>query len=273
MSSKTQTDLIMKTKLQLRTAAALLILIGSMATVPAQPAPQSAPEVNPVTGLPVTPQWISPDWKDPDIVLTNVSYNGLPLSEVARNLREHFKDYFDILPLPTTFGKPWDQTMITLQLRNVKASEVFNAMNMVFENDRTPLRWELKMNYNRPTVQLRVLLDYLPELTRRIYWVGDLLGDKNAGGMTMERLNQTIHNIWDMEFGEGQIGQVQGDIEFHGDAQLLIVKGTPAQVDLVEQMLMALRQKVSFEHKSDELQNKTGGPNSAGPPRELPPPH
>src|SRR5450759_4491874 len=98
----------MKSKLQIQTLAASLILIASLATASAQPAPHRAPPVNPAaaqpapfalidpnTGLPLppaAPQWIDENWNDPVLVLTNVSYDGLPLSEVARDLRERFKD-------------------------------------------------------------------------------------------------------------------------------------------------------------------------------------
>ena len=87
----------MKSKLQIQTLAASLILIASLATASAQPAPHRAPPVNPAaaqpapfalidpnTGLPLPPaappepQWIDPNWNDPVLVLTNVSYDGLP---------------------------------------------------------------------------------------------------------------------------------------------------------------------------------------------------
>ena len=42
----------------------------------------------------------------------------------------------------------------------MKASEIFNAMNLVFETTNAHLRWELMMNGHRPTALLRILPDY-----------------------------------------------------------------------------------------------------------------
>jgi hypothetical protein len=265
MKRKTETNLIMKNKLQLRTAAALLIILASMAVVSAQPPPKSAPEVNPATGLPVTPpapaepQWISSDWKDPDIVLTNVSLDHIPISEVARYLRETFKDYFDVL-LPDS-GNPGVQTIVVLQLKHVKASEVCNAMNMLFQNDRTPLRWELKMNYSRPTVQLRVLLDSPPESKRMTFFVGDLIGDEKSGGMTMKQIVQIISDVWAEAYNE------PGVVQFYEPAQLIIVTGTQEQIDFVDRTIAALQRKVEMmrreQLKSSGTKAKTEAPTAS----------
>jgi hypothetical protein len=274
----------MKSKLQIQAPAAILFLALSLAVAQAQTAqtaPSNAPAVNPATALPAgggssitpdfnpfivpvappAPQWIDPNWSDPDIVLTNVDYDGLPLSEVARNLRERFKDNFDILPMPKTFGKDWDGETIHLQLKNVRASEIFNAMNLVFENDRTPLRWELKsIKAHQATdqhvhrwVQLRVLPEVAlrdipqikpPETHRMVYFVGNLVGDEKSGGMTMAQLTKTILKIWPTELGN----QPDSILQFHEDAQLLVVNGTREQLDFIQQTLHALQQKVEWEH-------------------------
>jgi len=170
--------------------------------------------------------------------------------------------------------------MIRLQLKNVTASEVFNAMNLVFENDRTPLRWELKINGKRPTALLRVLAEPknpplaiidpatgLPvsaatpvlEPKRMVYFVGDLTGDAKSGGMTMEQIVKTVEEIWDMTYHE------PGVVQFHKDAQLLIVSGTPDQIAFVQQTLGALRVKVQLDrsrHQAAESKPKTDEPKS-----------
>jgi hypothetical protein len=257
----------MKSKLQIQTLAASLILIASLATASAQPAPHRAPPVNPAaaqpfpaalidpnTGLPLppaAPQWIDSNWNDPDLVLTNVVYENLPLSEVARDLREHFKDHFDILPTPGTFGRDWGSDTIQLQLKNVKASDVFNAMNLIFENNRTPLRWELKVTgYNRQVALLRVLPEAAPEpppqvrppeTHRMVYFVGNLIGDEKSGGMPMDHIIKTILDIWPAD-----LGKPEEVIQFHKEAQLLVVNGTPDQLEFVHQALTALEQKVEM---------------------------
>lgn len=276
----------MRTKSLLQTPATIFILIASLAAL-AQPAPRIDPAtglpvragmptpvlnpanaltvqapasvIDPNTGLPAAaptmpaePQWIDSNWRDPDIVLTNVSYDGLPLSEVTRNLRDQFKNYFDILPLPQWGATDWSSLTVQLQLRNVKASEIFNAMNLVFENDRTPVRWELKWTGQRPIVQLRALPEGAPEpfppqpkppeTRRMVYFVGNLLGDEKSGGMTMNQVVKTIQDVWPKEFGNPD-----GVLQFHNEAQLLIANGTRDQLEFVHQTLAALELKAQLE--------------------------
>ena len=267
----------MKSKLKISAGILLLVafsLAGSLAQSPGAPAPlllnpntglpittgTPAPTVfDPNTGQPIPPgsDWRDPNWAEPDIVLTNVSFPDLPIDEVARNLEDRFQGKFDIL-LPTRptsgamdpqTGSPventdWTMTPVRLQLRNVMASEVFNAMNLVFENDHTPLRWELKMLNNRPIALLRVLAVPNPnafaakEMQRRVYFVGNLIGDEKNGGMTMEQIIKTVTDIWKMADVSG------GKIQFHKDAQLLVVTGTRDQIDFMDQTLQALRDKM-----------------------------
>ena len=60
------------------------------------------------------------------------------------------KGWGDGLPNVAAHDDDWLSTSrFHLQLRNVTASEVFNAMNLLFENNHTPLRWELKLNGRR----------------------------------------------------------------------------------------------------------------------------
>jgi hypothetical protein len=201
---------------------------------------------------------MDPKWKDPDIVLTNVFYDGVPLSRVALDLRERFKDSFDVL---ANGNGDFDTSavMIRLQLKNVTASEVFNAMNLVFENDRTPLRWELKMNGKRPTALLRKLappgpknpplvIDPTtglpmppPETKRGVYFVGNLLGDERTGGMTMEQLVQTLSEVHQMSFAS------ESGLQFHKQAQLVIVTGTDAEIEFIGNTLTALKQKEELD--------------------------
>jgi hypothetical protein len=268
----------MKSKLHLQSLAAILFLIVSLGTAPAQKGPGAPPAVDPNTGLPLPqartlpaidpvtglPQsqptpWKDPNWKDPDIVLTNVYYE-IPLSEVVRHLQEQFKGCFDVLtPVNPDWDADWQSIAIRLQLKNVTASEVFNAMNLVFENDRTPLRWELKLNGKRPTALLRVLAQPSPknpppvidpttglpipppETKRGVYFVGNLLGDEKSGGMTMEQLVQTLSEVHQMSFGS------EGGLQFHKQAQLVIVTGTDAEVEFIGNTLTALKQKEELD--------------------------
>jgi len=246
-------------------AAALWTAVsnGQAPPVPAYPAAGGAPPaVDPTTGLPMadpSTRWKDPKWKDPDKVLPEVVYDGVAISEVARDLRKKFNDAFDIV-VPNSWQSPKNPTEVTepgntpirLQLKNVSASEVFNAMNLVFEAENTSLAWELKMNGSRPTVLLRVFPSPFttpPELQmRHIYYVGQLLGDEKAGGMTMEQLVKTISEVYEMSYGSSQ-GPISNHLQFHKQAQLLVATGTPTEIDFVQQTLDALRQRIDYRPK------------------------
>jgi hypothetical protein len=282
----------MTMKFNLKISGILLLVAFSLAGSLAQ-SPGAPTAVNPATGLPVAPVAFDPttgqpiqpgsDWRDfePDITLSNVSFADLPISEVARYLEDQFKGEFDIvLPTQSTSGAinpltglplentDWTTTPVRLQLRHVVASEVFNAMNLMFENDHTPLRWELKMNGNRPIALLRVLTVPNPNFSapknveRRVYFVGNLIGDEKSGGMTMEQIIKTITDVWKMADVSG------GNIQFHKDAQLLVVTGTQSQIDFMEQTLSSLKLRTEWERfksdsKATEAKSKTDEPKPA----------
>lgn len=277
----------MNSKLQMHTLGAVLLLVLTLTAAPAQPVPPrppanppapAAPAIDPSTGLPVAPTpppWIDPNWADPNLVVTNLTYDGLPISEVARDLRERFKDYFDILPMPSTFGRDWGgEIIVKLQLRHVGASEIFNAMNLIFENDQTPVRWELKAGdgANRKLVLLRVLPEAAPaaqaqgkpaDAHRMVYFVGNLIGDEKSGGMTMEQIIKTIAEVWPQEFGKPE--EV---IQFHKDAQLLVINGARDQNEFIHQTLAALELKVQLEKNnriSADLKSRMDGFNNQKP--------
>jgi hypothetical protein len=247
--------------------------------------PLASPGIDPATGLPVaTPaeDWKDPDWKDPEKVIKQLRYDGLPLGEVANNLR----NAFDVL-VPHAWQNPNDpsapmdlQSMpMNIQLRNVTASEIFNAMNLVFETENSPVRWALKMNGTRPTAVLRVVPALLPASAaaplppvkpeRIVVFVGDLLrnekpaggglGGGSNGGMTIGQLFKTVSEVYRMSYGE-----TKDPIQYHEGAQLLVITGTPDQVSLVQQTLTALRDKVQlergFQAKTAELKAKTEEP-------------
>lgn len=270
---------IMNMKSKLQSFSAIFVLILSLGAALGQTsAPATTPTFDPTTGQPIPPvappEWKDPNWKDPDIVLTNVNFEGLPIGEIANFIRDQFKGQFDIiLPNPTSgdsinllTGAPvvnavlglgsidWrSETVLNLRLKDVTASELFNAMNLIFENDKTPLKWELKVNGHRQLALLRVLVDpppqaprlpAPPEPLRRVYFVGDLIGDEKSGGMTLDQIIKTITDIWQMT------DTVNGKIQFHNQAQLLVVTGTPGQIDFVDRTLEALHEKVELARQS-----------------------
>lgn len=222
----------------------------------------SAPDIDPTTGLPTPaplPPWIEPNWKQPDKVLPDVSFDGVPLSEVGKFLRKEFNGAFDVL-FPNGWQHPSDaatmlnpqaDVIVKLQLKNVTASEIFNAMNMEFMAENSPVRWELRMNGNRPTAVLRVMPELMPPVparqplppTRRmVYFVGDLVDETRGGEWTMEQLVKTVSEIYQMSYGESP-KNLSNHLQFHKEAQLLVVTGTSDQIEFIQQTLNALRQK------------------------------
>jgi hypothetical protein len=220
------------------------------------------------------------EWKDPEKVLPEVVYDALPITEVAEDLKKRFEGGFDLL-LP--FGAPdqgfqWDNTPIKLRLKNVRASEVFNAMNLVFETAKTPLRWELMMNGHRPTALLRDLYEPiggfdpvtgLPMSTKpapvekpMVFFVGDLVGDPKSGGMTMDTIIETVIQI--CHSADVKVVNLSGHIQ----AQLLIVRGTEEDIRFVQTTLAALRDKNRLDAQLaadawHENQAKVAEPKSA----------
>jgi hypothetical protein len=281
------TNPTMKTRKSLRIPAALALLAISVCAAFAQP-PGPKPAGLPLeqrikemaataTGQPHNqplPEWKDPEWTDPDKILPEVKYDQLPLSEVANNLANQFTNQFDILlprgwgdGLPNVAAHDWSSdTVVSLQLRDVTASEVFNAMNLLFENNHTPLRWELKLNGRRQIALLRVLQDPVTEeggskpRLKRVFFVGDLIGDENSGYMNMHELVRTITELIDMAY------HGPGLIQFHEKAQLLVVTGTDDQIKFVEETLAALNMKVRMDiHRKQAAlnQSKTEEPKSS----------
>jgi hypothetical protein len=230
---------------------------------PAAPGSSLQPTaVDPATGLPIPPAppaWKDPEWKDPEKKLT-VSYEGVPVSEVAADLRKQFNDAFDILiprsaPVQVVGGiEAFDVPGMPIQIRlkDVSASEVFNALNLLFEAENTPLSWQLKMNGNRPMALLRVRPEVAapPVRTetpqRKIFFVGELLAGEKSG-MSMEQLVKTISEIYEMSYTGGRRPGAD-HLQFHKDAQLLVVTGSSDEIEFIAETIAALKQKV--EHSA-----------------------
>jgi len=284
----------MKSKLKIPAAIALSILFCSLVSAQVfdpqtgRPIPQRnqplvaggpAPTFDPTTGMPINPpadsDWKDPNWKDPDIVIKEVNFDGMAIADVANYIRDQFKNEFDIILPVATVGEgtvnqltgipvsitDWKTDIaVQLRLKNVTASELFNAMNLMFANDETPLKWELKVYGHRQIALLRTLVNQIPNAVpppkhevRKVYFVGDLIGDQKSGGMTMQQIIKTITDVWAIANANGN----GASIRFHEDAQLLVVTGSPDQIDFMEQTLNALKEKKDLEMHKELPQLKT----------------
>jgi hypothetical protein len=220
--------------------------------------------IAPQPAKPSGEKWIDEDWADPGITLKELRYDNLPVSEIANNLRELFKNSVDILIAQKASDEGVDPATWTAKfgLHDVKASEVFRAMNELLEAENSPLRWRLKMNGSRPMALFCVAPELespplpggaidpttgLPVPMRvnqkkpMVFFVGDLIGDEKEGGLTWDHFQNMLTDI---EFRTYKQDFVIG---FHKDAQLLIVKGTDEQITFMRQTLQALKARMETE--------------------------
>jgi hypothetical protein len=241
----------------------------------ATPPPPVGRAVDPATGLPLPPpaDWKSPDWRDPGIVLKDVFFDGLPLREVAMNLRKEFRESFDVL-IPRVIPHPEAPSQelnaqdlaVYMQLKNVRASEVFHAMNLLFETENTPVRWELTLNGERPLVVLKPTMirsTGIPKppparLTRSVFPVADLIGDGPGQYAKIEELVKTVTEIYGLSF------ETTEGVQFHRKSQLMVVTGTPDQIRFVQDTLVALRE----QPPRDRQQKPAANPSPRPPPAE-----
>jgi hypothetical protein len=235
-------------------------------------------------------EWKDPKWPDPGIILTNIVWDYVPVLEVANILRKEFKNHFEVV-LPTTVIRPpsaidpatglpftepqpemQDPTMIPirLQLKRVTATELFNAMNLMFETENSLWRWQLLMNGSRPTAVFRVLPDVLfgtqsppppeaPKKERKIFFMGDLLDDQKTNGLTEGQLMDTLLQVWQGAINPSKPYEFNKLLQFHRESQLFVVTGTPDEVQLIEDTLAALKQKVLWQAERKPLSTSSGG--------------
>ncbi len=245
-------------------------------TPPVAPAPPWSNVVDPTTGMPggVDPQtglprqveWIADNWTEPSLIVSNFNCDGLPLSEVARSLREQFTNAFDII-VPESWTAPSGEVIsvcdrtVKCQLRNVDAGGLFHGMNLVFDAQNAPFRWQLIMNGSRPMVLLRVIPALLLRATHPldpstglpqgmkppaepkrpvVFYVGDLIGAEESVAQKMDEIYNTVLDV----VKNADIGDL--DIKINSGAELVIVKGTTEQIAFVRSTLEAFKQKAEY---------------------------
>jgi hypothetical protein len=120
-------------------------------------------------------------------------------------------------------------------------------MNLVFENESAPFRWEYGLNGSRFTAIVRLLPEASPGLPvpemqpamkrPMVYFVGGLISDDKPGGMSMEALAKTLSEICRMAYND------EVTLNFHNEAQIMVVKGTDEQITFIRETLNALMGK------------------------------
>lgn len=252
-------------KLVCLVALAMVAFLG-MAARAGDNGPLKNPQASPSDAAPHKNVDVT-NWGPPKTI-QKLDYTGLPLSEVANQLKEMFKDEFDILLPPQGQGANLDYLNYTidLHLKDVTAAEIFNAMNLMFDAGHTPVRWDLITNGNRPTALLRPLTDGMPEIDPStglptsllrppekpmVFFVGDLLGERANGFMTMGDVLSTVTDLC-------RSASVTASISGHEQAELLVARGTDSDLKFVQDTLTALRQKVRLDtvHRAEAKAEK-----------------
>ena len=127
-------------------AAATVCANSSPAGEDAQPRDESGPPrkfQNLVTDDAALEAWLAIGPPQPEIIL-----EGTPLKEVAWNTAKIFKNQFDLILPPADPGL--SPMAVQMRLKDVRAIEVFYAMNLNFEVQKLPIRWKLALNGSRP---------------------------------------------------------------------------------------------------------------------------
>ena len=190
----------------------LALAASRLAAADATNATVSAPHTPPPTKLVVPPEW------KVEAPAHDYNFDNLPLSEVTRSLQEQTKHQFDVLipsgvvlHAPPPGAPPAEPTHagrfpIKLRLKNVSIVELFQAMNMLFEIEKWPCRWELVMNGHRPVAVLRppeiepppaAPAGGTPEARAQavghsVAYAGNLLGTPDLGRMSPDALCETL---------------------------------------------------------------------------------
>lgn len=222
-------------------------------------------------------------WPELGQVVNSVDYESLPLEEVANHLLSAFKGEFDVV-VPATIPtvnpstgtpEPMDVAAIPVRLRlqNVKASEIFNAMNLYFTANGTPLQWELLMNGTRPTAVLRAAAVVLPQpvkaaepIERSVFFIGDFVDDNRPGKMPWKKLMETLEEINYRTYDKSG-----PKIAVHPKASLFVVTGEKEQISFIHSLLEALKQKAKLdtEHRTGSTPPgiPLGGETGSGAPK------
>ncbi|HOX59091.1 MAG TPA: hypothetical protein P5205_11165 [Candidatus Paceibacterota bacterium] len=251
--------------LSLGLALAPCRLAAADATNTALPASQTPPP----TKLVVPPEWAERVEAAPQ----EYRYDGLPLAEVVVHLQEQCKHRFDVLmpeyisiePVgPGGSAEAFEPgaLAIKLRLKDARIVEVFQAMNMLFELEGAPARWELVMNGHRPVAVLRPLPIKAPPadparslvagasaraVSRSVIFVGDLLGGTGVSAMKPDALCRTLVETATETLGPSDSRKIQ----YHAGAELLVLSGTDEDLRFMKDVLEALKEKSDYQRRRE----------------------
>jgi hypothetical protein len=231
-------------------AAALVSANLSPAGEGAQPRDEGGPPSkfqNLITDDAALEAWLAIGPAQPEIIL-----EGTPLSEVAGNTARIFKNQFDLI-LPSA-APTLSPMAVQMRLKDVRAIEVFNAMNLYFEVQKLPARWKLTLNGSRPTAILE--MERLPaaamppaeteKIGQTVFPIPDILCASSPASdkQTADNLEETVAAALDdlQKPGHAKVNAPGGPIiKVHAPAGILVFSGTWEETELVRSTLQALK--------------------------------
>ena len=89
--------------------------------------------------------------------------------------------------------------------------------------------------------------------------IADPGSDPNQLHAEMEAVAGQVRDVWQMAYGHG------GNIQFHDQAELIIVTGTPDEIEFVQQTLLAMKQKLQVDHNRGTRDSLKQPTNTKGP--------
>ena len=196
--------------------------------------------------------------------------NDLPLGEFARNLGKSFSNQFDIIwpadPDPNSI-------VMALRLKDVRAIEIFNAMNLYFQAQKLEARWTLTLNGTRPTAILTVLPPSKPpvaatpppateKIAPTVFSIVEILslnseaGDKQPTDSLADAIAAVLDDIRKPE--RAKVNAPGGPIiKMHAQAGILVFSGTWDETVLVRSTLAALKDTaIARSNKARELEQR-----------------
>ena len=265
----------LKTKL-LSFIAALSSALSLAVVAADEPQPPAAPANGPLPRQPMRME----KWAGPDRVIARVEFKDAALGEVASFLGKQFEGAFDVVIPNSSDARLSNKAVadypVTLNVRNVTAGEIFNAMSLSFEAAGTPLHWDLVMNGKRPTAVLQILRDPRPAekpktIERAVFFVGDLIDHETKGGMTIDAIAKTLGELCsDMgQFNSQERNETE--LSCHKEAELIVAVGSPELVRFVQDALKALRDKARNDRLRAERRRSLAREDQPSPPPSEPP--
>jgi hypothetical protein len=209
-------------------------------------------------------------WYHPPIIhhgMTGVNMRNIMCYVI---LGKSFSNQFDIIwpadPDPNSI-------VMALRLKDVRAIEIFNAMNLYFQAQKIEARWTLMLNGARPTAILTVLPPSKPpvaatppaeteKIATTVFSIVEILslnseaGDKQPTDSLADAIAAVLDDIKKPE--RPKVNAPGGPIiKMHTQAGILVFSGTWDETVLVRSTLAALKDAaISRSNKARELEQR-----------------